>query len=233
MSKILCTICARGGSKGVKSKNTRPLHGKPLIHHTIEQARASNIFTHIVVNSDSDDILSIASQIDGIELVKRPPEWANDTVSKRPAIRQSVLEIEKKYSTSCDIVIDLDCTSPLRHISDIAQALQQFEENNNDNLITAMPARRSPYFNMVKTTENGEVTLVQKLDKSITCRQDAPPVYDMNASVYIWKRNILFETDELFLKKTGLYVMPEERSIDIDTEMDFKIVEILMAEKTS
>jgi CMP-N,N'-diacetyllegionaminic acid synthase len=93
-----------------------------------------------------------------------------------------------------------------------------------------MPSRRSPYFNLVEQDENGKVYLSKKLDNKIIRRQDAPKSYDMNASIYIWKRDIILNENSIFLEKTGLYVMPEERSIDIDTEFDFKFVEFLMKE---
>jgi len=231
--KVICTILARGGSTGVKNKNIKPLLGKPLIEYTIEQAIESKEFYKIAVNSDSDDILNVASKYPEVELVKRPKKFANDTISKRPAIRQSVNEIEEKYSINFDIVVDLDCTSPLRDTRDISNSLKQFKSDNNDNLITAMDARRSPYFNMVEVTKKNEVKLVKELESAITCRQDAPKCYDMNASIYIWKKNILFGTESNYLKdKTGLYIMPEERSIDIDTEVDFKIVEFFLKGKS-
>jgi CMP-N,N'-diacetyllegionaminic acid synthase len=94
-----------------------------------------------------------------------------------------------------------------------------------------MPSRRSPYFNLVEQDENGKVYLSKKLDNSIVRRQDAPKSYDMNASIYIWKRDIILNENSIFLEKTGLYVMPEERSIDIDNELDFKFVEFLMKER--
>ena len=128
-------------------------------------------------------------------------------------------------------MIYLDATAPLRLTEDIINSFKQFKENNNDNLITAMPSRRSPYFNLVEQDKNGKVYLSKKLDSAVVRRQDAPKSYDMNASIYIWKRDIILNENSLFLEKTGLYVMPEERSIDIDNELDFKFVEFLMRNK--
>ena len=93
-----------------------------------------------------------------------------------------------------------------------------------------MPSRRSPYFNLVEQDKDGNVYLSKTLDNSIVRRQDAPKSYDLNASIYIWKRDIILNENKLFLENTGLYVMPEERSIDIDTELDYKFVEYLMKE---
>jgi len=231
MSNILCTICARGGSKGIKNKNIRELCGKPLISYTIEQAKNSNLFDHIVISTDSDDIAAIAKKYGGEVFFKRSVEMASDTAGKLDVIRDAFIRSEKYYNRVFDYLIDLDATSPLRNVADITNSFNQFKKDNNDNLITAMPSRRSPYFNIVEQSEDGKVYLSKKLDNAIVRRQDAPKTYDMNASIYIWKREAILNENTLFLENTGLYVMPEERSIDIDSELDFKFVEFLMKEK--
>lgn len=229
----VCTILARGGSTGLKSKNTRMLCGIPLIHYTINHALDSLLFDKVAVSSDSDEILSIASEIKGVELVKRPREFADNVISKRPGIKHAVEKLEQQYNFIFDNIFDLDPTSPLRDVDDIQNAFKQFIKDDNDNLISAMPARRSPSFNMVKFDENNEVRLVIVPDTPISCRQNAPVCYDMNASIYIWKRDVFFEYDSLFLEKTGLYLMPEERSIDIDNAIDFQFVEFVMTKKNA
>ena len=233
MSNILCTICARGGSKGVKNKNIKLLHGKPLIAYTIEQAKRSGLFEHIVISTDSDDIASVAIEYGAEVFFKRSSEMASDTAGKLEVIRDAFRRSEEYYHTKFDYLIDLDATAPLRSIQDIIDSYQQFLKDENDNLITAMPSRRSPYFNLVEVDAMGKVALSKKLDSSIVRRQDAPKSYDMNASIYIWKRDIIVHENPLFIEKTGLYVMPEERSIDIDTELDFEFVEFLMRKRNA
>jgi CMP-N,N'-diacetyllegionaminic acid synthase len=148
-------------------------------------------------------------------------------------IRDAFVRSEAYYNEEYDYLIDLDATAPLRDVEDIIDSFEQFKRDNNDNLITAMPSRRSPYFNLVEVDKNGKVYLSKKLDTQIVRRQDTPKSYDMNASIYIWKRDIILNRESLFLENTGLYVMPEERSIDIDTELDYKFVEFLMREKSA
>ena len=230
MNNILCTICARGGSKGVKNKNIKVLNGKPLIAYTIEQAKDSGLFEHIVISTDSDDIANIAREYGAEVFFKRSPEMANDTAGKLDVIKDAFIRSEKYYNKQFNYLIDLDATAPLRNVEDIVNSFNQFLEANNDNLITAMPSRRSPYFNLVEIDVDGKVSLSKKLDTAIIRRQDAPKSYDMNASIYIWKRNVILNETSIFLDKTGLYVMPEKRSIDIDTELDYKFVEFLMKE---
>lgn len=233
MSNVLCTICARGGSKGVENKNIKELHGKPLIAYTIEQAQASKLFEHIVISTDSDDIANIAQEYGAEFFFKRSPEMANDTAGKLEVIKDAFIQSEKYYNTTFDYLIDLDATSPLRSVDDIIYSFNQFKTCNNDNLITAMPSRRSPYFNLVEQNKKGKVYLSKKLNTTIVRRQDAPKSYDMNGSIYIWKREIILNVNSIFLETTGLYIMPEEKSIDIDSELDFKIVELLMKERNN
>lgn len=231
MTKILCTICARGGSKGVKNKNIKPINGKPLIAYTIEQAKKSKLFEHIVISTDSDDIASIAKEYGAEVFFKRSKEMASDTAGKLDVIKDAFIRSEEYYGCKFDYLIDLDATAPLRDVDDIINSFKQFLKDNNDNLITAMPSRRSPYFNLVEQNKEGKVYLSKTLDNAIVRRQDAPSSYDMNASIYIWKREVILNENSIFLDKTGLYVMPESRSIDIDTELDYKFVEFLMKEE--
>jgi len=223
----ICTICARGGSKGVKNKNIRDLIGKPLIAHSILQAQNCGIFDAIAVSSDSQEILKVAKQYGVTYLVERPENLASDTAAKIPAIKHCVGEVEKLLGKKADILVDLDATSPLRTIEDIKNAVDLLVERQVSNVITGMNARRSPYFNLVEKDENGFVHLVKKLVNPIVRRQDTPKCYDMNASIYVWQRESLFINPNIFYDDTLIYEMPEERSIDIDSELDFEFVEFI------
>ena len=227
MKKILCTICMRDGSKGVSGKNLRNLRGKPLMAYTIEQALQSGLFEHVVVSTDSDEIAEMAKTYGAEAWFLRPAELATDEAPKLPVIRNALLEAEKHYGQQFDILVDLDVTSPLRNVEDISGAYKQFIDEDADILITASPARKNPYFNMVERV-NGRIQKAKKLNKAPVRRQDAPAVYDMNASIYIWKRQALMKNDTLFTDKTSLFLMPEERSVDIDTALDWAFVEFMM-----
>ena len=221
----ICTICARGGSKGVKNKNTKPLLGKPLIAHTILQAKKSGLFDAIAVSSDSKEILAAAKQYGADVLVTRPAELATDKAAKLPVIQHCLTSAEEKLGRKFDVVVDMDATSPLRLVDDIVQSVQLFEESiDADNLITGAPSRRSPYFNLVEVNDSGNVGLSKQLNHEIVRRQDVPKCYDMNASIYIWRRDTLLNSTSIFQEKTILFEMPEERSIDIDSELDFEFV---------
>jgi len=226
--KRLCTICARAGSKGVRSKNIRMIAGKPLLAHSLYQARASRLFDAIAVSSDADEILTIARSYGATCLVKRPSALASDSAAKLPAIRHCLEAAEEALGTRFDILVDLDATSPLRLPEDIRGVVELLEAEPNTNVITGATARRSPYFNLVERRADGTVTLSKPPAAAIVRRQDAPPCYDMNASIYAWWTADFRASPAVFTARTRLYEMLEERSLDIDSEHDFRIVEFLL-----
>ena len=225
----LCTICARSGSKGVPSKNIKKIAGKPLIQHTIEQAKKSKIFSDIIVSSDCKKILKIAEKLE-VHTLKRTNQLSKDFVSKVDVIRDAAQKAQKMLDKKFDNVIDLDVTSPLRQVSDIHNSFKKFQNGNYQNLITGCVARKNPYFNMIEI-KNNVLSISKRTNKKIYSRQKSPQVFEMNASIYIWKNKALMNKSNLVTSKTAFYEMPEERSIDIDTVLDWKIVSFLMEKK--
>jgi len=217
----------RKGSKGVKNKNLRIINNKPLMQYTIDQAIKSKIFNEIIVSSDCNKILKLANKLGIKTSFVRPKMLAGDKVGKLDVIRNALIMSEKYFNKKFDIIFDLDVTSPLRKISDIKNAYQIFLSNKLKILLTGSVAKKSPYFNQIELFEE-KIKLVKNKKDKIVRRQDSPKVYDMNASIYIWQRDALLLSKTLFNKHTGIYVMPEERSIDIDSELDFRIVEHLL-----
>ncbi len=207
-------------------KNVRPLWGKPLIAHTIAQAQACNFIDAIYVSTDDDEIAQIARDCGAIVPFKRPAELATSEAGKLAVIVHLINHVE---ASGVDIgrVVDLDPTSPLREIDDISNAVSMLDADT-DVVITGYPADKNPYFNMVEAKEDGNIRLVRQLEGEVLSRQVAPAVYSMNGSVYVWHRNTL--ESGLWSGRTRLYEMPHERSVDIDNEIDFKLVELLMGE---
>jgi len=228
--KILCTICARANSEGVPRKNIKELSGKPLIVHTIEKAKKIDRFTNIVVSTDSDEIAQISMRAGAEVPFMRPPELATSKIAKFPALRHALEASEDVYDISYDYIVDLDPTSPLRSLQDIDSCIDLVQKKNVQNVITAMESRKSPYFNLIEKDTNGKIHISKSINPQPTCRQDSPDCYDMNASIYAWKRSALMKNEiPIFLENTELYVMPENRSIDIDSELDFKFVEYVLS----
>ncbi len=126
-----------------------------------------------------------------------------------------------------DVLVDLDATAPLRLSSDIVGAVALLEHSGASSVITGAPARRSPYFNLVELTADGRVQLCKTSSREVTRRQDAPVCFDMNASIYVWRREAFLDSPAVFYADTRLFEMPEERSLDIDSELDFELVTFL------
>ena len=189
--KILCTICARKGSKGVKNKALRKINGKTLIEISIKQAFLSNVFDEIVVSTDSKNIQNIALKNGAKSWFLRSKILSNDYSPKIPVIRDALLRSEDRFNKKFDVCVDLDITSPLRNIQDIKNSLKLFLKNKKtENLFSVCDARRNPYFNMVEI-KNKRISIIKKFSKThnINRRQSSPRVFDLNASIYIWKRS--------------------------------------------
>lgn len=227
----ICTICARGGSRGVPGKNIRLLHGRPLIVHTIEMALANPRLDRVVVSTDSEAIAEIAATAGAEIPYLRPIELATDSAGKLPVIAHVVEHIEAAQGRRFDRVIDLDPTSPLRTQEDIDACINLLVAGAPA-VITAFEAEKNPYFNMVEIDNEGRAGLSKQAPVgAILSRQTAPKVYSMNASIYGWQRNNL--GPDLWDLKPRVHLMPRERSIDIDSELDFQIVELLMQKGSS
>lgn len=222
----LCTVCARGGSQGVPGKNTRLIAGKPLIAHTIERAVQSRLFALIAVDSDSESIRRAALEAGADIAHERPAEMASSHAAKVPVIARAARESEASSGMTFDTFVDLDATSPLRDVDDIVGAVELLETTDASNIISVAPAHRSPYFNLVEENHLGYIELSKESD--IVRRQDSPPCYDINGSIYAWKREPFLSSPFLLGRKTRAFVMPRERSFDIDEPIDFDIVEMLL-----
>lgn len=229
---ILITICARGGSKGVQGKNSRLLAGKPLIAHSIGQARDWKRAKKVLVSTDSPAIASIARDFGAEVPFLRPDELARDDSDKLLVIQHACQEAEKAFQTKFDIIVDLDATSPFRTKEDLENCYQLFVKKKPLTLFSVVRAHKNPYFNMVEVNQDGYATLSKPLSRKICRRQDAPLVYAMNASIYFFDRDYLInpKTVSPFSERTVPYVMDDISGFDIDREIDFKFAEFLIQE---
>ncbi len=221
---VLCTICARGGSKGLKNKNILLFKKMPLISHTIKIAKKSKVFSKIVISSDSQKILNISKKENPNLLIKRPYNLSNSRVLKVLAIRHALKVSETNFKMKFDYIVDLDITSPIRKTLDIQRALKKIVREKNEILVSAIPSKKNPYFNMVEFDKKKKLKRVKNISKKVYNRQGAPKVYDMNASIYIWKRKTLLTKEDLFYGNTSLYLMKNQLAFDIDTNFDYKIL---------
>lgn len=224
---VLCTICARGGSKGVPNKNIREVGSKPLIAHTVQHALEWDHDTDVIVSTDSSAIAEVASDHGAAVPFMRPDELATDTAAKLPVIQHAVSETENQFGKTYDYVVDLDATAPLRTVEDIENCFDVVADSDAQNAYTVTEADKNPYFNMVELGPDGYASLSKTADYEITRRQDVPSVYTMNASIYVFERDFLMNTDSIHGDRTRVSEMPPERSVDIDRPIDLAFIEFL------
>lgn len=229
---ILGTICCRSGSKNVPGKNVRELLGKPLIAHTIETALNCELMNDTIISTDDISIANIAKKFGANAPFLRPAELATDTASKWPVIVHAVENYERLTGKKVDYVVDMDVTVPLKTSADIAGAITMaITDSSVDVVITGYSPERNPYFNMMELSSDGYAQLVKMSEKPIVRRQDAPIVYSLTPAAFVIKRSALFGFEHWSRAKCKIYPMPRERSIDIDAEIDFHLVEFLMSQR--
>lgn len=235
--KILVVICARGGSKGIPGKNIKPLAGKPLIAHSIAAAQEFGLADRVIVSTDDQQIKAVAEEYGAEVPFLRPAELANDTIGRIAAVIHAVQAAEAHYQEKYDVVMDLGNMAPLRNQEDMMGTLQMLVDTpDTDVVYSVTPAGRNPYYNMVEIDQAGYSKMSKTLPISASSRQTAPKVYDMNDSIYaIWCDALIKHKDMVVpiqlvpTLRHRAYVMPEERSIDIDRLIDFQLAELLMA----
>lgn len=229
---ILATICCRGGSKGVPGKNIRLLNGIPLIAHTIKSALACKLIDDLIISTDSEEIATIAKQYGAKVLFMRPAELATDTSSKWLVFIHAVKTYESITGNSVDLLVDLDVTAPLKTPEDIDNAIKMsLDDTMADVVITGYEPERNPYFNMMEIMPNGYAEIVKKSEKPIVRRQDAPLIFSLTPAAYVVKKQALYNFDHWSQAVCKISPMPRDRAIDIDTEYDFKLIEIIMNNK--
>ena len=234
MNKVLITICGRAGSKGFKNKNIKNFLGVPLVYYTaaiaedFKKRMTNECETLICLNTDSGVLKDLVSKrYKDIEIIERAAELCGDKVAKMTVWHNCLDILERKYDCCFDFVIDLDITSPLRQIDDVINAYKTKLQHSDCKLIYSVcDSRRNPYFNMVKA-ENGFA--VKLISSNYTTRQEAPAVYDMNASIYIIDADYLRnDTENMLLNaKSNIYRMFDTAVLDIDSEQDFEFMEII------
>jgi len=222
--KTFAFIFARGGSKGLPGKNIRLLDGKPLLAHSIMVAQDIDNISRVFVSTDDQDIANIGIEY-GAEIILRPKGLAQDDTPEWLAWRHAVDWLENK-GEDFDCFISLPTTSPLRIKSDVIKCLDLLDDQT-DIVVTMTDTTRSPYFNMV-SEEDGYVRLLMESDKSYSRRQDVPKAYDMTTVAYVAHTDFIKNYNKIFDGRVKSVLVPKERAVDIDDEIDFRIAEMLI-----
>ena len=227
--RVLGVITARGGSKGLARKNLRPLAGKPLIVYTVEAALGLRARLHrLVVSTDDEEIAEIGRASGAEAPFLRPPELARDDTPSLPVVQHATRFVEEQDGQPIDWVLLLQPTSPLRTTQDLEAALDLASEGASSAVISVFEANDSHPLKM-KLVTDGILSSYDPAWREGMRRQDfAPPVYKTNGAVYLVRRDVLMEGGSLWGSAPRALIMPEERSLDIDSELDFAMAELLM-----
>lgn len=228
-NKILCVLQVRGGSKGVPKKNIRKVNGKPLMTWTIESAKKSNVFDSIWVSSDSDEILEVGREED-VNTMKRPDKLSGDEVLSVDSLHWAVGEIEKLKGTTYDYVVELPVVCPLRNEDHIKEAVEKLITTGADSVISVTQMTDKHPVRMKRITDDDliEDFCSEYPEGDAGRRQDLEPCYIRNGGIYSMKRDTLMNEKTRHGKVSRPYVMEDKYSINIDSEMDLKIAEVML-----
>lgn len=231
---ILFTLCGRAGSKGFKNKNLKTFVGSPLVYYSVAAIngyihRHSEDVIDTVLNTDSEDLVSIvtAQKQVNFEVIRREAVLGGDAVPKISVIKDCLVRMEVLKNKKYDMVVDLDITSPLRTIEDVENAICRKRENKDTDVVFSVTeSRRNPYFNMVK--KDGDF-YSKAIPSNYTARQQAPEFFDMNASIYAYDPGALMkkEPSTFFNDKCKVIVMKDTGILDIDSEEDFQLMQVI------
>ena len=226
---VVAAIFARGGSKGVPRKNLRTLAGKPLIGHAIEAARSCRLIERVVVSTDDAEIAAVARSCGAEVPFIRPAELAQDDSPEWQAWQHAIRTLEREWAAEIGILVSVPATAPLRAVEDIEACISALRESDADVVITVTPAERNPYFNMVTLDGEHSAHLVLSSDQVFYRRQDAPTVYDMTTVAYAARKDFVMGATSVFDGRVKAVIVPKERALDIDTELDLAFAEFLMS----
>jgi len=217
-------IFARGGSKGLLKKNIRNFNGKPLLAYSILIAKQLTGVSRVFVSTDDKEIADVGVEY-GAEIIDRPEELAKDDSPEWLAWRHAIEWLEGR-GEDFDRFLSLPTTSPLRSTDDIDNCLNQLDDNT-DMVVTVTETSRSPFFNMVRK-EGEYVRLLVDSEDVYSRRQDVPKAFDMTTVAYVTRPKFILDNNAIFQGKVKSVFIPNERAIDIDTQLDFDIAEFLM-----
>ncbi|KJS19608.1 MAG: CMP-N-acetylneuraminic acid synthetase [Clostridiaceae bacterium BRH_c20a] len=228
---ILFTICGRAGSKGIKNKNLKDFLGYPLPFYTVSaidlyMKQNPGVQTDIVLNTDSKDLIKLFKEHlkMKVNVIEREPSLGLDYTPKLAVILNSLKIMKERKEINYDMVVDLDITSPLRTVNDVQNLINKKMCSDADSIFSITDSRRNPYFNMVKKTDNGYARVIES---TFNARQEAPEVYDMNASLYAFSPEFLESERGLFEGKCDVIKMMDTAILDLDHENDFELMQII------
>jgi CMP-N-acetylneuraminic acid synthetase len=233
MGKVLAVIPARGGSKGLPGKNIMPLLGKPVLAYTVEAALQARTLDRVILSTDSEEIAEVGRK-SGVEVpFIRPPELATDDAHPTAVLEHAITYLAETDGYDVELVVTLQPTSPLRVAGDIDDAVQVLQNNPDmDSVITVKEVDLPPYWILRLDGQYLRPFVDDGTDYSLMRRQELEQTYRPNGAVYVTRKELLKDRGLIFSAfsngKTGYVLMEPIRSLDIDTETDFKVIEAVM-----
>jgi CMP-N,N'-diacetyllegionaminic acid synthase len=228
MTSILGIITARGDSKGIPRKNLISLLGKPLIYYTIHAAQQSKRLTRTVLSSEDREIISLAKQF-GIDVpFTRPLHLAGDEISSVAVVSHAVKFIEAMEKKTYDYISLLQPTAPLRTDYDIDTAIELLENSDADSVVSVTRVEEPHPMKMMIVNDGFLRPFTPDHWHERLRRQELDPVYRLNGAVYCVRTQVLLEQNSLWGKTTLAYIMPPERSINIDNQIDLMLAELIL-----
>lgn len=229
MDRVLAIIPARGGSKGLPRKNIKKMNHKHLIGYTIEAAKKSKYVNRVIVSTDDEEIAKVSKRYGAEIPYLRPKELATDQSPTINTVLHAIKWLEQEERYVPDYILVLQCTSPLRNEKHIDEALEKLMNSEYDALVSVCEVEENPYWTNI--FEGDTLKYFIEAGKIITKRQDLPKIYAINGAIYIIKTQALIEFKSLEIDNITGYIMDKYSSIDIDTELDFNIAEMILKNK--
>ncbi len=229
---VLAVIPARGGSKGVPRKNIRNVNGKPLITYSIEATlKCRHLFHDVIVSTDDEAIAKVANNVGANVPFIRPVELATDEATSLSVMQHAVCEIEKADNVRFDWVLLIQATNPFVEAVDIEGVVKAAYSDAQATSVVSVQSVIDYHPMKLKTIRDGYLTSFKTDGNEADRRQDLPPIYKRNGSLYMTRRDVLMEGNDLYGCKILPYEMPPERSIDIDKEQDLEFASFLFARR--
>ncbi len=222
---ILGIIPARGGSKGVLRKNIRLVAGKPLISYSIEAALQSRRLSPIIVSTDDSEIAEVSESL-GAEILLRPVELSGDETPMISVVRHVIEQLERERSLRFDYCVLLQPTAPMRTAEDINAAVDILINTGADSVVSVYRVGDHHPSRMYHIEDEKLIPLQSEPQNRL--RQSLPPVYHRNGAVYAFQRSLLERADSLIGPDVRPYIMPEERSVNIDNEIELLLADLLL-----
>ena len=231
LERMLCAIPARGGSKRLPRKNVRNLAGKPMIAHTIEIARQSGIFDAVYVCTDDREIADVAHSYGAAVPFLMPQELCGDLVASHIPCQRLAAHLAE-HANPTDTLVCLQPTSPLRTVDDLHSAVNKFQTNAFDFVVSVTPV--DPHcFHWVVAPKQDDFWGMYFGAQFLKERPLLPPVFRPNGSIKIGRLPVLAEVGHFFGERLGVVETPEDHSVHVAVEFDLKLCEMILAERAS